>query len=105
MFPQAAENLRGAPYLLPLEEITRRTAEAWQRGATEVCMQVIASFWRTWEVKQQSLLLANSWVSAGVCREDMVSVADCLPSVAMQLVSEPGGLSCWLRHPAVMSLL
>ena len=37
---QAAENLRGAPYLLPLEEITRRTAEAAQRGATEVCMQV-----------------------------------------------------------------
>ncbi len=37
---QAAENLRGAPYLLALEEITRRTAEAHQRGATEVCMQV-----------------------------------------------------------------
>ena len=40
---QAAENLRGTPYLLPLEEITRRTAEAWQRGATEVCMQVPVS--------------------------------------------------------------
>ena len=40
---QAAENLRGAPYLLPLEEITRRTAEAAQRGATEVCMQVRAA--------------------------------------------------------------
>ncbi len=37
--PQAAENLRGAPYLLSMEEITRRTAEAHQRGATEVCMQ------------------------------------------------------------------
>lgn len=36
---KAAEGLRGAPYLLPLEEITRRTAEAWARGATEVCMQ------------------------------------------------------------------
>lgn len=37
---QASENARGAPYLLPMEEITRRTAEAWSRGATEVCMQV-----------------------------------------------------------------
>lgn len=37
---KAAEALRGAPYLLPLEEITRRAAEAWERGATEVCMQV-----------------------------------------------------------------
>ena len=34
-----SENLRGKPYDLPLEEIERRTAEAWQRGATEVCMQ------------------------------------------------------------------
>jgi FO synthase len=33
------ENLRGAPYDLSLEEVSRRTAEAWQRGATEVCMQ------------------------------------------------------------------
>ncbi|WP_336966616.1 5-amino-6-(D-ribitylamino)uracil--L-tyrosine 4-hydroxyphenyl transferase CofH [Sphingobium aquiterrae] len=31
--------LRGKPYLLDLEEIGRRVAEAWQRGATEVCMQ------------------------------------------------------------------
>lgn len=31
--------LRGAAYDLPLEEITRRVAEAWQRGATEVCLQ------------------------------------------------------------------
>lgn len=37
---KAAEELRGAPYLLPLEEVARRTAEAWERGATEVCMQV-----------------------------------------------------------------
>ncbi len=34
-----AENLRGRPYLLPLEEITRRSVEAWERGATEVCLQ------------------------------------------------------------------
>ena len=34
-----AENLRGRPYDLSLEEIQRRTEEAWQRGATEVCMQ------------------------------------------------------------------
>lgn len=31
--------MRGAPYLLGLEEVARRTAEAWERGATEVCMQ------------------------------------------------------------------
>lgn len=37
---KAAEEVRGAPYLLPLEEVARRTAEAWDRGATEVCMQV-----------------------------------------------------------------
>jgi len=34
-----SENLRGKPYDLDLEEIERRTIEAWQRGATEVCMQ------------------------------------------------------------------
>ena len=34
-----SENLRGAPYDLSLEEITRRVQEAWDRGATEVCMQ------------------------------------------------------------------
>ena len=32
-------NLRGAPYLLDLEEITRRVAEAEAEGATEVCLQ------------------------------------------------------------------
>lgn len=37
---KAAEELRGAPYLLSLEEVATRTAEAWDRGATEVCMQV-----------------------------------------------------------------
>jgi FO synthase len=36
---KANAQLRGAPYLLDLEEIGRRSAEAWQRGATEVCMQ------------------------------------------------------------------
>jgi FO synthase len=34
-----AQSLRGAPYDLPLHEISRRVAEAWARGATEVCMQ------------------------------------------------------------------
>ena len=34
-----AENLRGRPYDLSADEIQRRTREAWQRGATEVCMQ------------------------------------------------------------------
>jgi FO synthase len=33
------EALRGAPYDLALEEVVRRAAEAWQRGATEVCLQ------------------------------------------------------------------
>jgi 7,8-didemethyl-8-hydroxy-5-deazariboflavin synthase CofH subunit len=35
----ASEELRGAPYLLDFDEVRRRTAEAWARGATEVCMQ------------------------------------------------------------------
>jgi len=34
-----AQNLRGAPYLVPREEIVRRVEEAWERGATEVCLQ------------------------------------------------------------------
>ena len=34
-----AANLRGAPYLVPHEEIVRRAHEAWERGATEVCLQ------------------------------------------------------------------
>ena len=34
-----SENLRGAPYDLDLDEVARRSEEAWERGATEVCMQ------------------------------------------------------------------
>ncbi len=34
-----SENLRGAPYDLGVDEIVRRAREAWDRGATEVCMQ------------------------------------------------------------------
>jgi len=34
-----SENLRGRPYDLSHEEIMRRTREAYERGATEVCMQ------------------------------------------------------------------
>lgn len=34
-----SENLRGTPYDLGLDEIARRAREAWDRGATEVCMQ------------------------------------------------------------------
>ncbi|UCG72514.1 MAG: 5-amino-6-(D-ribitylamino)uracil--L-tyrosine 4-hydroxyphenyl transferase CofH [Chromatiales bacterium] len=36
---KTSEDLRGAPYVLNLAEIERRTAEAWDRGATEVCLQ------------------------------------------------------------------
>jgi FO synthase len=32
-------NLRGSPYLLQIDEITRRVVEAEQAGATEVCLQ------------------------------------------------------------------
>ncbi len=32
-------NLRGQPYLLTLDDIARRAAEAWATGATEVCLQ------------------------------------------------------------------
>ena len=32
-------NLRGTPYLLDFDEIARRTSEAWDLGATEVCLQ------------------------------------------------------------------
>jgi FO synthase len=34
-----AANLRGSPYDLTTQEIVRRAREAWDRGATEVCMQ------------------------------------------------------------------
>ncbi len=33
------EALRGTPYDLELDEIVRRSREAWDRGATEVCLQ------------------------------------------------------------------
>ncbi|TDG12204.1 7,8-didemethyl-8-hydroxy-5-deazariboflavin synthase subunit CofH [Seongchinamella unica] len=36
---KASENLRGRPYDISGEEIARRCVEAWERGATEVCMQ------------------------------------------------------------------
>ncbi|CAM5624091.1 7,8-didemethyl-8-hydroxy-5-deazariboflavin synthase [Streptomyces alboniger] len=32
-------NLRGKPYLLTLDEVAARAAEAWDLGATEVCLQ------------------------------------------------------------------
>ena len=32
-------NLRGEPYLLETAEVARRAREAWEKGATEVCMQ------------------------------------------------------------------
>jgi FO synthase len=34
-----SENLRGRPYNLSLGEVATRAVEAWERGATEVCMQ------------------------------------------------------------------
>jgi FO synthase len=34
-----AANLRGPAYLVPLDEIARRAQEAWERGATEICLQ------------------------------------------------------------------
>jgi FO synthase len=34
-----AANLRGRPYLVPLDEIVRRAREAWERGAVEICLQ------------------------------------------------------------------
>ncbi|MBN9600265.1 MAG: 5-amino-6-(D-ribitylamino)uracil--L-tyrosine 4-hydroxyphenyl transferase CofH [Afipia sp.] len=34
-----SENLRGKPYDLAMDEITRRVSEAWARGGSEVCMQ------------------------------------------------------------------
>ncbi len=36
---KTSEDLRGRPYDLAPQEIQRRVREAWQRGATEVCMQ------------------------------------------------------------------
>ncbi|HEU4394069.1 MAG TPA: 5-amino-6-(D-ribitylamino)uracil--L-tyrosine 4-hydroxyphenyl transferase CofH, partial [Planctomycetota bacterium] len=34
-----AANLRGKPYVVPVEEIVRRAREAWDRGAVELCLQ------------------------------------------------------------------
>jgi FO synthase len=34
-----ARNLRGAPYVVGMDEIVRRCQEAWDRGAVEVCLQ------------------------------------------------------------------
>lgn len=34
-----SENLRGKPYDLEMTEVARRVSEAWERGASEVCMQ------------------------------------------------------------------
>jgi FO synthase len=34
-----SENLRGPPYDLDMREVADRVIEAWQRGASEVCMQ------------------------------------------------------------------
>ena len=36
---KVSDELRGSPYDLALEEVARRAREAWERGATEVCMQ------------------------------------------------------------------
>ncbi len=36
---KSADSLRGTPYDLDLDEVVRRAGEAWERGATEVCMQ------------------------------------------------------------------
>jgi FO synthase len=36
---KGSEQLRGAPYDIGADEIARRCIEAWERGATEVCMQ------------------------------------------------------------------
>ncbi len=34
-----AADLRGKPYLVPVDEIVRRAREAWDRGAVEICLQ------------------------------------------------------------------
>jgi FO synthase len=34
-----AANLRGPAYFVPMQEIVRRSREAWERGAVEVCLQ------------------------------------------------------------------
>ena len=36
---KTSENLRGKPYVLDTAQVVERAREAWQRGATEVCLQ------------------------------------------------------------------
>lgn len=36
---KTSDALRGKPYNISVDEVARRAREAWQRGATEVCMQ------------------------------------------------------------------
>ena len=36
---RGADHLRGPAYEVDLDEVARRSSEAWERGATEVCMQ------------------------------------------------------------------
>jgi FO synthase len=36
---KASEELRGTPYVLDMDEVARRVEEAWDRGATEICLQ------------------------------------------------------------------
>lgn len=36
---RVSEKLRGSPYVLDRDEVVRRVCEAWERGATEVCLQ------------------------------------------------------------------
>lgn len=36
---KTSDNLRGKPYVLDTAEVIERAREAWQRGATEVCLQ------------------------------------------------------------------
>ncbi|MGK2915348.1 MAG: 5-amino-6-(D-ribitylamino)uracil--L-tyrosine 4-hydroxyphenyl transferase CofH, partial [Porticoccaceae bacterium] len=36
---KTSDALRGKPYILSMEEIAARAQQAWQRGATEVCLQ------------------------------------------------------------------
>jgi len=36
---KTSDALRGKPYNISYDEVTRRAVEAWERGATEVCMQ------------------------------------------------------------------
>ena len=72
-----AANLRGAPYLVPHEEIVRRCVEAWERGATEVCLQggIHPAF--------------NGDYYAAVVR----AIKDAVPEIHVHAFSRPGGLA------------